>query len=135
MEKLPESGACGSRDARTGATEHYEEKSDPEIRLFKLNEVDADYEQNHSRVPDLSAEIRVVFPSEEYTGVYLSHGGSQTVFVIRSSNRQEGRFDGAVLKIKHGHDVEPAVMRQIQDATPKLVYECIGKDGDDRYHC
>ena len=44
-------------------------------------------------------------------------------------------FDGTVLKITHGHDVEPAVMRQIQDLTPKLLYECIGIDGNDRYHC
>ena len=110
---------------------------DPEIRFFKLNTVDEDYKDNHSRIPDLSADIRVVFSSdgEEYTGAYISHGRSKTVFVIRSCSRKKGRFDGAVLKISRKHDIEPDVMRQVQELTPKLFYECMGKDGRDEYHC
>ena len=104
--------------AGTGASEHYEEQRlgrrrqkrgaelehlDSEIRLFKLNEIDANYKDNHARIPDLSADIRIVFPEEEYIGVYASHGQSKTVFLIRSSSHQQGRFDGAVLKIRRGY--------------------------------
>ena len=50
---------------RTGAAAHSEEDFDPEIKLFKLNTSASDYERNHDRVPDLSADIRVKFPKEE----------------------------------------------------------------------
>ena len=126
--------------AGTGASEHYEEQRlggrrqkrgaelqhlGSEIRFFKLNEIDANYKDNHTRIPDLSADIRIVFPTEEYIGAYASHGQSKTVFVIRSSGRKEGRFDGAVLKIRRGYDIERAVMRHMQGLTPKL-HVCIG---------
>ena len=134
--------------ASAGATEHDEEHAlaerprqrkrgedlqdlDPEIQIFKFNKIDAD----HIRTPDLSADIRVVFPTEEYIGAYVSHGQTKTVFAIRSSSRKEGKFDGAVLKIRRGYDIEPSVMRQVQGLTPKLLYECIGKDGNYEYHC
>ena len=70
---------------RTGAAAHSEEDFDPEIKLFKLNTAASGYEQNHPRVPDLSADIRVKFPAEEYIGVYVSHGWSKTVFEIKSA--------------------------------------------------
>ena len=112
---------------------------DSEIRFVKLNEIDANYKDNHTRSPDLSADIRILFPTEEYIGKYISHGHSKTVFVIRSSGRKEGRFDGTVLKISRGYDIEPAVVsapkpRQYQ-IVPKLYYEGIGKDGEVEYHC
>ena len=76
------------------------------------------------------------FPTETYIGVYVSHGKSKTVFAIKSAYRQKGKFDGAVLKIRRGQvDAEPAVMRQLPDVSPKVLYECIGKDGNDEYHC
>ena len=66
------------------------QRLDPEIGLFKLNEIDANYKSNNTRVPDLSAEIRIVFSSTEvYIGKYVGHGQSKTVFVIRSSSRKE----------------------------------------------
>ena len=105
--------------------------------MFKLNTSASGYKQNHPRVPDLSADIRVKFPDEpEYNGVYVSHGQSKTVFEIKSAYRKKGRFDGAVLKIRRGQvDAEPAVMRQLPDVSPKVLYECIGKDGNYEYHC
>ena len=45
------------------ASEHNEEQ-EAEIRFFKLNEVDPNYRINHNRIPDLSADIRIVFPTE-----------------------------------------------------------------------
>ena len=76
------------------------------------------------------------FPAEEYIGVYVSHGRSTTVFEIKSAYCKKGRFDGAVLKIRRGQvDDEPAVMRQLPDVSPKGLCECIGKDGNDEYHC
>ena len=66
------------------------------------------------------------FPKEDYTGVYVSHGHSKTVFVIRSASRQKGKFDDAVLKIRRGQvDNEPAVMRQLPDVSPKVSGACI----------
>ena len=53
------------------------------IRFFKFNDIDASYRNNHVRVPDLSADIRIVFPAEEYIGKYVGHGKSKTVFVIK----------------------------------------------------
>ena len=142
------------RSDGTGASEHYEEQSlgasrqkrgaklqrlDSEIRFFKLNEIDANYKDNNTRIPDLSADIRIVFPTEEYIGKYVSHGQSKTVFVIRSSGRKEGRFDGTVLKISRGYDIEPTVARAPQprgyQIVPKLYYEGIGKDGEVEYYC
>ena len=41
-----------------------------------------------------------------------------------------------MLNIRRGQvDAEPAVMRQLPDVSPKVLYECIGKDGNDEYHC
>ena len=65
------------------------EQLDPEIQLSKFSASNAGDRQNHTRVPRSNAETRMVFPSEEYTGVYLSHGQSKTVFVIRSGNREK----------------------------------------------
>ena len=115
------------------------QRLDPEIRLFKLNEIDANYKNNNTRVPDLSAEIRIVFPTEEYIGKYVGHGQSKTVFVIRSSGRKEGRFDGAVLKISRGYDIEPTIAKAPKppgfQIVPKVYYECRGKDGEVEYYC
>ena len=61
------------------------QRLDSEIRFFKLNEIDANYKDNHTRIPDLSADIRIVFRTEEYIGKYVGHGKSKTAFVIRSS--------------------------------------------------
>ena len=136
--------------AGTGASEHYEEQKlgrrqqkcdaalqhlNSEIQLFKLNEIDANYKDNHIRIPDLSADIRIVFPTEEYIGAYASHGLRKTVFVIRSSSHKQASFDGAVLKISRGYDIEPSMLRVMPKIAPTLYYEGIGKDGDVEYHC
>ena len=137
----------------SGAIEHDEEHSlgasrqtlgaklqhlETEIRFFKLNEIDANYQDNHTRIPDLSADIRIVFPTEEYIGKYVSHGQSKTVFVIRSSDRREGRFDGTVLKISREVNTEPMVAMAPKpsgyEIVPQLYYEGIGKDGEVEYH-
>ena len=114
---------CGSPNATpmsrsqsrqwSGAAEHdvKRRRSDSEIQLFKLNQVDANYGDNHSRRPDLSANIRIVFPSEEYIGRYVSHGRTKTVFVLKSRGRQKGRFDDSALKISRDHDVEPEIAK------------------------
>ena len=106
-----------------------------ELQFFKLNEIDAGYKGNHTRIPDLSADIKVVFPAEAYVGAYLSHGQSKTVFVLRSSTRQKGKFDAAVQKIRREFDREPEVMRQAQGLTARLLHDCMGEDGNDLYHC
>ena len=72
---------------------------DSEIKLFKPNDIDPNYKDNHLRIPDLSADIKIKFTTEEYNGAYVSHGQSKTVFVSRRSGRKAGRFDGSVLKI------------------------------------
>ena len=143
---------AGSKRKRagTGASEHYKEPRlggslreryvelqhvDSEIWLYKLNEIVANYKDNHTGIPDLSADIRIVFPTEEYIGAYASHGQSKTVFVIRSSGRKAGRFDGAVLKISREYDIEPRVVSILPGITPKLHLEAIGKDGNVEYHC
>ena len=110
-------------------------QSSTELQFFKLNEIDAGFKDNHPRVPDLSADILVKFPSETYVGAYLSHGNSKTIFVLKSRSRHKGKFDGEVLKISREHDKEPAVMRQAQEITARLLHECYGKDGNDVYHC
>ena len=123
------------RGVRTGATEHDGEHGD--IQIFPLNDIDAGYKRNHSRRPDLSANIKVVFPKEEYVGAYLSHGHSKTVFVLRSSSaHQKGKFDGAVLKLRRsGLDIEPDIMKQAEGVTAALFYQCMGRDRHDQYHC
>ena len=83
----------------------------------------------------MSADIRVVFPDEEYVGAYASHGQSKTVFVIKSANRKKGMFHGAILKIKRGYEIEPEMMHEVPHVTPKLLYECLGYDGNVQYHC
>ena len=119
-----------------GATEH--DAEDGEIQIFRLDDIDAGYKRNHSRRPDLSANIKIVFANnEEYLGAYLSHGHTKTVFVLKSSSaRQRGKFDGAVLKIRRrGYDMEPELMRQAKEVTAKLYHQCMGRDGNDQYHC
>ena len=44
-------------------------------------------------------------------------------------------FHDKVLKTTRGFDVEPLVFRQMQGSTPKLLYECYGDDGHNKYHC
>ena len=58
-------------------------------------------------------------------------------FVLRSSSAHlKGKFDGAVLKIRRsGLDIEPQVMRQAEGVTAGLFHECMGRDGNDQYHC
>ena len=64
-------------DASPGATEHNDAwtarqgklKLDPEIKLLTLDSVATDFQ--HSRVPDLSASIRVLFRSGEKTPVCI----------------------------------------------------------------
>ena len=73
-----------------GATEH--DAQDEDIEIFALNDIDAGYRRNHHRRPDLSANIKVVFPTEEYVGAYLSHGQTKTVFVLRSSSLVVGSY-------------------------------------------
>ena len=111
------------------ASEHNEEQ-EAEIRFFKLNEVDPNYRINHNRIPDLSADIRIVFPTEEYIGKYLSHGKSKTVFIIRSSSCNMNRFDGNILKISRESDIEPMIAMTPNphgfEITPKLYYDGIG---------
>ena len=118
-----EEQSLGASQRKRGAKR---QRLDPEIGLFKLNEIDANYKNNNTRVPDLSAEIRIVFPTEEYIGKYVGHGQSKTVFVIRSSGRKEQRFDGAVLKISRGYDIEPTIAKApktagISDRTKSLL--------------
>ena len=100
---------------------------DSEIRFFKLNEIDANYKDNHTRIPDFSADIRILFPTEEHIGAYASHGQSKTVFVIRSSGRKAGRFDGSVLKISQEYDTEPHVAEQLPGLFPQLQFEASGQ--------
>ena len=71
---------------------------------------------------------------EEYTGLYLSHGNSKTVFILKGSDSR-AMFHDKVLKTTRGFDVEPLVFRQMQGSTPKLLYECYGDDGHNKYHC
>ena len=87
--------------------QRFDRRLDSEIKLFKLNDIDPNYKDNHIRIPDLSADIKSKFPTEEYNGAYVSHGQSKSVFAIRSSGRKAGRFDGAVLKISQEYDTEP----------------------------
>ena len=95
---------------------------DSEIKLFKLNDIDPNYKDNHLRIPDLSADIKIQFTTEEYNGAYVSHGQSTTVFFIRSSGRKAGRFDGSVLKISQEYDTEPHVAEQLPGLFPKLQF-------------
>ena len=87
----------------TGAAEHNDTRIgrtlDPATPLLRLDK-SVQNQGHHPRRPDLSANIRVLFPNEEYTGEYLSHGQSKTVFILRC---QERRFDGAVLKLSLIH--------------------------------
>ena len=114
------------------------------VRLSKLNEIAANYKTNHSRKPDLSADIRIGFPEAEYVGKYLNHGGSKTVFIIRRSGHTRGDYDGNILKIRLRTadcqwDDEPAITkaseREGYNILPELYWEGIGVDGDDEYHC
>ena len=66
--------------------------------------------------------------------MYLSHGNSKTVFILKGSDSQ-AMFHDKVLKTTRGFDVEPLVFRQMQGSTPKLLYECYGDDGHNKYHC
>ena len=120
---------------RKHATKHDDE--DPDIKIFPLNGIDPTYKLNHSRLPDLSANIKVVFPTEEYMGAYLSHGQTKTVFVLKSNSaRHTGKFEGFVLKIRRqGLDMEPQVMKKANGITPRVFYECMGRDGNAQYHC
>ena len=114
------------------------------LRLSKLNEIDVNYRVNHSRKPDLSADIRIRFPDAEYVGTYVSHGGSKTVFIIRRAGHTRGDYDGNILKIRLRTracqwDKEPAIMqaskREGYNIFPEIYWEGIGEDGDDEYHC
>ena len=114
------------------------------VRLSKLNEIAANYKTNHSRKPDLSADIRIRFPDEEYIGTYVNHGGSKTVFIIRRSGFTKGRYDGKLLKIRSRTpdcpwDKEPEIARAAKRAghniLPEISWEGIGVDGYDEYHC
>ena len=86
-------GHSDERDAKLPRVES-------EVQLLKLNEIAANYKVNHSRIPDLSADIRIVFATEEYIGKYLSHGKTKTVFVIKRTGHKVGRFDGNILKMR-----------------------------------
>ena len=82
--------------------------------MFKLNDIDANYKDNNTRIPDLSADIRIVFRTEEYIGKYVSHGNSKTVFVIKRTGHKVGRFDGNILKMRLRtdeceRDIEPTI--------------------------
>ena len=77
----------------------------------------------------------MVFRSgEEYTGLYLSRGMSKTVFILQGSDSQ-AMFHDKVLKTTRVFDAEPLVFKQMQGSTPKLLYNCYGYDGHNKYHC
>ena len=111
--------------ARSGASEHAANSAlvHPKITLRKLDQStqrQVDTKGNHPRSPDLSANIKVVFPSEVYTGEYLNHGQSKTVFLFkRSSALCAGKFHGAVLKVCKKMDLEPPVFKQMSGLTPQ----------------
>ena len=124
-----------------GATEH-DSAVDPKITLRKLDQStqrQVDATGNHPRSPDLSANIKVVFPSEVYTGEYLNHGQSKTVFLLKqgrlSCEGRPGKFGGAVLKVSKKIDLEPLVFKQMSGSTPQVLYECWGQDGHQLYYC
>ena len=73
---------------------------------------------NHTRAPDLSPNIKVVFPEPartEYIGVHLTHGKNKTVFLLKS-RKESDPAHGDVLKVAREKDGEPAVFRWLKEA-------------------
>ena len=114
------------------------------IYFYKLNGVSPHYRDYHKRVPDLSADIRIVFPNEEYIGHYVAHGQSKTVFVLEKAGHRPGSFHGCVLKITRANDdskvdIEPEILKsflpQEYQVVPRLYWEGHGTDNCVNYQC
>ena len=89
--------------ARSGASEHAANSAlvHQKITLRALDQStqrQVDAKGYHPRSPDFSSNIKVVFPSEVYTGEYLNHGKSKTVFILKTEHRPR-EFDGQMLKV------------------------------------
>ena len=99
---------------------------------------------HHQRVPDLSPNIKVVFPQKKtYRAVYTSHGKNKTTFFMKTS-RTDDKLNSEILKVARKHDPEPALLNYLwgQRANlqgwilaPEIMYECCGHDKNKRYHC
>ena len=87
------------------ATEHW----DPDIRIEKVTSVLPTNVNrtgaHHDRLPDIGLSIRAFISTgaatehavvTEYSGEYIGHGQSKTVFKLHSHG---GTFDGCILKI------------------------------------
>ncbi len=91
----------------------------------------------HCRKLDLSMRIHVHFPDgscQDYTGTYLAHGLSKTVFVL-SASRADGRFEGCVLKMARTIDPEPFVFMRLPGIGPEVLRVVWAELGPVRYYC
>lgn len=111
------------------------------VKTDQASRSSRDTRGNHARAPDLSPNIKVVFPGPartEYIGVYLNHGKNKTVFLLKSCNECD-LYHGDVLKVAREKDGEPAVFRCLKAAcfhlAPDVLYECSGFDNREEYHC
>ena len=99
-----------------GAPEHAGQTQlrwDPECRLRKASDQKKmeGPGAEHTRDVDVASDIILYIPADdgswsEYTGSYLGHGQSKTVFLLTGHGK---RFHGMVLKVARQEDMEPAV--------------------------
>ena len=114
------------------------------VKTDQASRSSRDTRGNHARAPDLSPNIKVVFPGPartEYIGVYLNHGKNKTVFLLKSCNECD-LYHGDVLKVAREKDGEPAVFRCLKETcyeaftlVPDVLYERNGFDNQEEYHC
>jgi hypothetical protein len=135
------------------ATEHWDPPHwDPPIRLEKSlreftpnpNSQGAHHKRRAGRPPDIALKIRVFIPSGtateraadiEYSGDYVGHGQSKTVFKLHCPNEY---FDGTILKVAKKMDMEPGVFTQAYQygLTTRILYNAgMAQHAGAFYHC
>ena len=99
---------------------------DPDIRIEKVTSVLPTNVNrpgaHHDRSPDIGLSIRAFISTgaatehavvTEYSGEYINHGQSKTVFKLHCHG---GTFDGCILKVrKRDTDLEPFVFTRLRD--------------------
>ena len=122
--------------ARCGLYSHMDQQwQRPPMKLVPLEPTESiQFQNNHSRAPDIGMRIHVTMPYEdgpqrkEYIGEYCGHGQSKTAFILNGAPGDP--YDGKILKVTANPDNEPHVFTEMTVRSPgtalRILYNSLG---------